>query len=140
MGKIKVLMADDEEDILNIMAKKVTQAGYDVIKAIDGQDAWEKICNEVPDIIVLDLNMPKKDGFEVLKELRENPPDTKTQQPVIIVSARRELEDIKQGYEFDADHYISKPCDVEDIIKSIALMVKLLPQRKTSQEIREDGG
>ena len=140
MEKIKVLMADDEEDILNIMAKKVAQAGYIVIKAVDGQDAWEKICTEIPDIIVLDLNMPKKDGFEVLKELRENPPDTKTQQPVIIVSARRELEDIKKGYEFDADHYISKPCDVEDIIKSIALMVKLLPQRKTSQEIREDGG
>ena len=84
---LKILIADDEPEILEIMAKKITQEGFDVIPAIDGQEAWEKIQVESPDVIVLDLNMPKMNGFEVLKELRDHPSPEKWQ-PVIIVSTR----------------------------------------------------
>ena len=137
MVKLKVLMADDEPAILEIMAKKVEMSGYDVVTAKDGQEAWEKIVLECPDIVLLDLTMPRKTGLEVLKELREHPPSNKWQ-PVIIVSAHREFEDIQAGFSLEADHYLTKPCSMEDIIKAIQLMVKLIPQRKTSLE-KEEG-
>ncbi len=128
-NNIKILVADDEPEILEIMARKVAMEGYEVIRATDGEEAWKKIREESPDLIVLDLTMPKKDGLDILKELRENPPSSKWQ-PVIIVSARRELEDLHKGFALEADHYITKPCRVADIIKAIKLMLNLVPQRK----------
>lgn len=133
MALLKVLMADDEPDVLTIMAKKVTAAGYDVITAVDGQDAWDKIVADEPDVILLDVTMPKLEGFEVLQRLRENPPSKKWQ-PVIIVSAREELQDIQKGFLLEADHYLTKPCNMEDVINAIRLMAKLIPQHKAHGE------
>src|SRR5208283_1351304 len=115
---IKILMADDEEAVLEIMAKKVAAQGYEVITARDGQQAWEKIQSDLPDVIVLDLNMPKMDGWTVLTNLRHKPP-TKRWQAVIIVSAYNELESFKKGMDLEADHYLTKPCRIDDILKAI---------------------
>lgn len=130
-------MADDESEVLDIMAKKIAEEGYDIITALDGREAWEKIQSELPDVILLDLNMPKMDGFEVLKALRDHPPSEKWQ-PVIIISARGELKDIQKGLSLDAEHYMMKPCSTSDIIKAIRLMVKLIPQHKTQSEMEDD--
>ncbi len=129
---IKVLMADDEQEILDIMAKKVAEAGFDVIKVTDGESAWNKICLEDPDVILLDLTMPGLHGFELLERLRANPPSEKWQ-PVIIISANDELESMKKGFKLQADHYLTKPCHMEEIIRAINLMVSLIPQRKTDK-------
>jgi DNA-binding response OmpR family regulator len=137
MENLKILMADDEPDVLDIMAKKIFVQGYTVIKARDGEEAWEKIKSESPDIIILDLNMPKKNGFEVLQQLREDPPEEKWQ-PVIIVSARNELDDVKKGLSLEAEHYIVKPCSVEHIIKAIKLVANLIPQHKSPSELKHD--
>jgi len=137
MTVIKVLIADDEPDILAIMAKKINQAGYAVVTAQDGQEAWDKICCEDPDVILLDLTMPRLDGFAVLKQLRESPPSTKWQ-PVIIVSGKGELADMQQGFALEADHYITKPCQMPDVIKAIQRMVALIPQRKTDKEMDQE--
>ena len=133
MSNLKILMADDEAEVLEIMAKKIAAQGYTVITAQDGIEAWEKIQGESPDVILLDINMPGMNGFEVLKALRDHPPVGKWQ-PVIIISARTELEDIKKGLSLEAEHYIMKPCSVEDILKAIRLMVSLIPQRKLPSE------
>jgi len=125
---IKILIADDEEVVLEIMARKISSQGYEVITASDGQEAWEKIVRELPDIIILDLNMPKMDGWAVLSQLRKNPP-TKRWQPVIIVSAQNELGNFKKGVDLEADHYLIKPCPIESILKAIRLMLSLIPQR-----------
>ena len=127
--QIKVLMAEDEPEVLSIMSRKVAAEGYTVITANDGEDAWEKIQRESPDVIVLDLIMPKRNGFEVLRRVREQPTSGHWQ-PVIIVSAKRELEDLQEGYALEADHYITKPCQIEDILRSIKLMVRLIPQHR----------
>ncbi len=134
MSNIKVLIAEDEKDILEVMQKKITQAGYAVVTAMDGEEAWQKIIKESPDVIVLDLTMPKLDGLDLLRRLRENPPSPKWQ-PVIIVSARGELDDMKKGLSLEADHYIPKPCDMEMVLKGIRLMVSLIPQRKSKLEM-----
>ena len=134
MDNIKVLIADDEKDVLEIMEKKVAAAGYQVVTAMDGEEAWEKIKTESPDVILLDLTMPKVDGLTVLKNLRENPPSVKWQ-PVIIISARDELDDMKKGFSLEADHYITKPCDMGVVLRSIRLMVSLIPIRKSKLEM-----
>jgi DNA-binding response OmpR family regulator len=128
MGAIKILLADDEEGMLSIMSKKVTSVGYEAILARDGEEAWTKIKSENPDVIILDLNMPKMDGWQVLKELRSNPPSKKWQ-PVIIVSTAGEVRNIQTGFDMQADHYLIKPCLLEDIIKAIRLMISLIPMR-----------
>ena len=137
MSAIKVLIADDENDILEVMEKRVAAEGYQVVTAKDGQEAWDKIRSESPDVILLDLTMPKMDGLTVLKNLRENPPSAKWQ-PVIIVSARGELEDMKKGFGLEADHYLAKPCDIEVILRAIKLMVSLIPQRKSKLEMESN--
>ena len=133
MDKIKILIADDEVDILEVMAKKIAAAGLEVMTAFDGQDAWEKIRQFVPDIVVLDLTMPRMSGFEVLQNLRKSPPNGKWV-PVIIVSALGDVKDMQKGMELQADHYLVKPCTVEDILKGIRLMLALAPQRRASAE------
>ncbi len=134
---LKILMADDEPEILEIMAKRITQEGFDVISALDGQEAWGKIQSESPDIVLLDLNMPKMNGFEVLKALRDHPSSEKWQ-PVIIISTRGELEDIQKGLSLEAEHYLVKPCSVDNILKAIQLVAKLIPQHKSPSELEDD--
>lgn len=128
-NQIKVLMAEDEPEVLDVMSRKIAAEGYTAITACDGEEAVEKIRQESPDVVILDLVMPRRNGFQVLKYLRDHPSSGRWQ-PVIIVSAKRELEDMKAGYDLEADHYIAKPCQVEDILKSIRLMVSLIPQHK----------
>lgn len=133
---LKILIADDEAETLEIMTKKITERGYVVVMASDGEEAWQKIQSESPDIIILDLNMPKRNGFEVLKELREHPP-AKKWQPVIIVSARGELDDVKKGLSLEAEHYLVKPCSIEHIFSAIKLMTGLIPQHELPSETQD---
>ena len=132
-GSVKILIADDEEDILEVMKKRIVKEGYTVVTAKDGLDAWQKIASESPDIILLDLNMPVMNGLDVLKRLRETPPSEKWQ-PVIIISATGELDMIQKGLSLEADHYLVKPCHMDDILKGIRLMHSLIPQRKMLKE------
>jgi CheY-like chemotaxis protein len=129
LNSIKVLIADDEEVVLEIMGRKIAANGYEVISAKDGAQAWEMITKEIPDIIILDLNMPKMDGWAVLSQLRQNPP-VKRWQPVIIVSSENELGNFKKGVSLEADHYLTKPCQIEDILRAIRLMISLIPQHQ----------
>lgn len=137
MDPKKILIADDEPDILEFMGKAVIRAGYQVVTARDGDEAWAKIQSENPDVILLDINMPQKNGFEVLELLRTNPPSDKWQ-PVIIVSARNELEDMQKGLSMDADHYITKPCQLEDVVQAIKLMISLIPNHKSNTELNKE--
>lgn len=130
MSTIKILIADDETIIADIMAKKVREAGFEVFVAYDGVQAWSKIQEIKPDVVILDLTMPGMDGWEVLNNLRTHPP-TKQWVPVIIVSANTAFEQIQRGITAEADHYLTKPCKVEDVIKAIRLMLNLAAQRNS---------
>jgi DNA-binding response OmpR family regulator len=130
---LKILVADDEADITDVMARKIAAEGYEVIKAYDGQEAWDRILADRPDMVLLDVNMPRKDGFAILRELRAGPPEAQGL-PVIIISARQELDDIKRGMDLEADHYLTKPCAMSDVIKAIRLMERLRRQRRTASD------
>ena len=128
MENLKILIADDEPEVLNVMARALTRQGYVVVRAADGQEAWEKIKKENPDIILLDLIMPGMHGLTILKRLRENPlPDR--YQPGVIISALNELEDVRKGFAHDVDHYITKPCTTETVLKAVQMMEELVNKK-----------
>jgi DNA-binding response OmpR family regulator len=124
----KVLLVDDDRDIVETLAKILTREGYEVVSAFDGEEGLQKVKDTNPDLVILDLVMPKLNGFDVLKEIREKHKDK--WRPVIIVSATNDLEAIKKSYNLEADHYLTKPATVENILRGIRTMVSLIPLRK----------
>ncbi|MEW5894254.1 MAG: response regulator [Candidatus Omnitrophota bacterium] len=125
----KVLIAEDEPDVLEIMAQKIAASGYEVIPVNNGDTAWEKIQREDPDVVLMDLSMPGLQGFEVLERLRQNPPSSKWC-PVIIVSAHDTLDSMRKGFDLEAEHYLTKPCSIEEVLRAIELVLRLTSQKK----------
>lgn len=108
-----ILIVDDDLDILELLKMNLEPEGYDVRTASDGESAVRSACENPPDLILLDVMMPHKDGFEVIKELK-NIEDTKTV-PVILVTARGQTEDKVLGLDTGADDYITKPFDLREV-------------------------
>jgi DNA-binding response OmpR family regulator len=123
----KILVVDDEKEIVERLESKLKREGYDVSVAYDGEGALVKVGEDNPDVIILDLMLPKKNGFEVLQEVRQKHKDK--WRPIIIVSAKSDLETFKKSYSMEADHYITKPCNVDDILRGIQTMISLIPHR-----------
>ena len=124
----KLLVVDDEEEAVEILQKKLIHQGFDVVTAFDGEEALVRMREDNPDIILLDLMLPKKNGMEVLKEIRQDYKDR--WRPVIIISAKHELDSIKGCYSLEADHYLTKPCGMESILSAIETMISLIPLRQ----------
>ncbi len=103
----KVLIADDELHVQASVSYIVRQAGYEVITADDGEEAVERAYSRKPDLIVLDIMMPKKNGFEVCKALRRN--DALRETYIILLTARGQDSDVDRGLELGANEYITKP-------------------------------
>lgn len=118
----KILIVDDEKETVSFLEKGLIHRGFDVVTAFDGVQAKEKITKENPDIILLDLVMPRLGGLEVLKWLRQ---EVKSKTPAVIVSAKGDMTDIKQGYDCAADTYLVKPVTIEDIMQAIAVMLSV---------------
>jgi DNA-binding response OmpR family regulator len=125
----KLLVVDDDKDTVANIKAVLLQEGYGVETAFDGKEALEKVKAHNPDVIILDLIMPKLNGFDVLKEIREKYTDK--WRPVIIVSAKTELESVKSAYDLEADHYLTKPFTIEDLLRGIRIMISLIPARLT---------
>ncbi|MGE5197871.1 MAG: response regulator transcription factor [Deltaproteobacteria bacterium] len=125
----KILVVDDEREIVQILQSGLSRAGYEVACAYDGEEALLKVQTDNPDIILLDLFLPKLNGFEVLKLVREKYKDK--WRPIIIVSGQTELETVKKCYNLEADHYLTKPCKLETLLHGIKTMISLIPARNT---------
>jgi len=123
----KILIVDDEKDVIDFVQHRLLRENYEVVIARDGEEALLKVKENDPDIILLDLVMPKLNGFEVLKAVREQFNDK--WRPVIIVSANEELEALKKCYGLEADHYLTKPCTMETLLNGIQTMISLIPLR-----------
>ena len=102
-----VLAADDDEDILGLVAFRLERSGFDVLQARDGEEALELAVREQPDLAVLDVMMPKLDGFEVTRRLRAEAATSRM--PIILLTARAQDADVQRGFDAGADDYIRKP-------------------------------
>jgi DNA-binding response OmpR family regulator len=112
-GKPLVLVADDDHDILTLVSFRLERAGYDVVGARDGEEALRLALERVPDLAVLDVMMPKLDGYEVTTRLRQN--RATRRMPVILLTARVQEADIARGFEAGADDYVKKPFSPQEL-------------------------
>ena len=131
MAKEKILIVDDEEDVLELVDFNLTRNGYQTTAAITGEDALKKARLELPDLIILDLMLPGIDGLEVCKKLKA---DSKTGQiPVIMLTAKGEESDIITGLELGADDYVTKPFSP----KVLVARVRRILQRAAAKELED---
>ena len=117
MAKGRILVVDDEIYIVHILDFSLGMEGYEVLTALDGEQALEKARAEKPDLIVLDIMMPKLDGYETCKILKAEP-ETKDI-PIILLSAKGRNVDQKIGFEVGADDYITKPFSPRKLVERI---------------------
>ena len=122
----KVLIVDDEKNIVDIIAFNLKKEGYQVITASDGEEGVRKTFEENPDLILLDIMMPKMDGYEACRKIRE-----KKHTPIIMLTARAEEVDKVLGLEMGADDYVTKPFGVRELMARVKQTCgKWLPFRK----------
>lgn len=118
----KILIVEDERDISDLVAFNLQRNGYEAVQTYDGIDAVEAARRERPDLIVLDLMLPGKDGFGVLKDLRRDPRTRVI--PVIMLTARAQTEDRILGLEAGADDYLTKPFSPKELILRVQAILK----------------
>ena len=124
-GTPLVLVADDEEDIRALVAFRLQRAGYDVITAADGAEALTLATTRLPDLIVLDMMMPKATGLEVTRSLREQ--DSTKDIPVILLTARAQETDVASGFAAGADDYVKKPFSPMDLQLRVQALLERRP-------------
>lgn len=108
-------MADDDPDVLSLLALNLESEGYRVETATDGEQAWTVALQAVPEVVVLDVMMPERDGFDVLASLKEHPRTKDI--PVVLLSAKAADTDVWQGWKAGADYYITKPFDMDELMR-----------------------
>lgn len=125
----KILIVDDEKNIVDIIAFNLKKEGYTVIQAADGEEGLEKAFAENPDLILLDIMMPKLDGYEVCKKIRE-----KKNTPIIMLTARAEEVDKVLGLELGADDYVTKPFGVRELMARVKANLRKVAAREEAEE------
>ncbi len=115
--KPKLVVVEDEPDLVEVLVRRLEAEGFDVIACCDGQEALEKIRSEKPDLILLDVMIPKVDGYQVCRELKK---DAATRDiPVLVLTVRAMDEDAKRSLEHGAAGHLIKPFDHETLLSKI---------------------
>ncbi|MBI2578059.1 MAG: response regulator [Candidatus Wildermuthbacteria bacterium] len=120
---VRIVVVEDDKFLRELIVQKLTKEGYDVTEAVDGEIGVQKIKEEHPDLVLLDLILPGIDGFEVLKQVKENPDTAKV--PIIILSNLGQQEDVERGLKLGAvDYLIKAHFTPGEIVEKIRTIVK----------------
>ena len=120
-GAGRVLVVDDDDVIRQLITVNLELEGFEVVPAVDGQDALDKVKDAQPDVVTLDVMMPRVDGWEAAARLREDPETAHIK--VILLSARAQESDIQRGERIGVDAYLTKPFDPDELIDVVRRMV-----------------
>jgi DNA-binding response OmpR family regulator len=112
-GTPLILIADDDPDILALVSFRLERAGYEVVQARNGEEAVRVALARRPDLAVLDVMMPRIDGYEATRRLREH--EETSRMPIILLTARVQEEDIARGFDAGADDYVKKPFSPQEL-------------------------
>ena len=119
MHKTRILVVDDELSIIKLLRAKLTAESYEVLTAMNGAEALQTFETELPDLVILDIMMPKIDGFEVCRRLREW-----SQVPIIMLSARGDESDKVKCLDLGADDYLTKPFGASELISRVRAVLR----------------
>jgi adenylate cyclase len=128
----RILVADDNAANLDILRTRLTKQGYDIVTATDGEEALDSARRELPDLILLDVMMPKRDGFEVCRLLKAD--DSLPFMPIILVTAKSDVRDIVAGLECGGDEYLTKPVDHAALLARVKSILRIKSLHDTVQE------
>jgi two-component system phosphate regulon response regulator PhoB len=128
----RILVVDDDEDVRTFLLALFADAGAQISEAGDGYEALEKAVAERPDLIILDLSMPGRDGVEAFRDLRRNPETAET--PVCIVTGHPEFRELLySNAERSPEGYMNKPIDADELVKTVRRIFGLLQRRRERQ-------
>jgi two-component system phosphate regulon response regulator PhoB len=130
MTKEKILVVEDDEDILELIDYNLTREGYQVLKVTTGEEALNVENREQPDLVILDLMLPGMDGLEVCRRLRNNPKGGNV--PIVMVTAKGEESDVVAGLELGADDYVVKPFSPKVLIARIRNVLRRAKGEETA--------
>ena len=117
---VKILLAEDEPSLGQIIKESLETRNFHVLLCADGEEAYKTYKSEEPLLLVLDVMMPKKDGFTLAKEIRKEDPDI----PIIFLTAKSQTEDIVEGFNLGGNDYLKKPFSMEELIVRINALLK----------------
>jgi len=126
----KILIVDDEKDIVDLIAYNLEKEGFFTVKAYDGDSALQIIRTKKPDLIILDLMLPKMNGLDVCKSVRRDPETAGL--PIIMLTAKNDEVDKVTGLEVGADDYVTKPFSVKELIARVRGLLRRLKENETS--------
>lgn len=126
----KVLIVDDEQSILTLLQYNLEQAGFEVLTAMDGEEGKNLALTEKPNLIILDLMLPKMDGIEVCKQLRQQ----KVSTPIMMLTAKDEEFDKVLGLELGADDYLTKPFSPREVVARVKAILRRVGVSQASSE------
>jgi CheY-like chemotaxis protein len=118
----RVLVVDDDDVIRQLITVNLELEGFDVVTASDGQDALEKVKDVAPDVVTLDVMMPRLDGWEAAARLRQDPATAHIK--VVLLSARAQEADLQRGERIGVDAYLTKPFDPDDLINTVRSLLR----------------
>ena len=130
----KLLVADDDNEIRELLEFDLSHSGYIVDTAKDGEEALNKALKNSYDLILLDVMMPKMNGFDVCKNIRISKPDI----PVLMLTAKGTINDKTQGFDSGADDYIVKPFDIQEVLLRVRALVRRAPAVKKLNSVKQE--
>jgi diguanylate cyclase (GGDEF)-like protein len=133
MSEPRVLVVDDDADIRTVLALTLEHAGFEVLEATDGDRALEIIRVERPDVVLLDVMMPGRNGIEVLRELRTDARSANL--PVLLLTARAQPQDAVSGLDAGADDYITKPFDGDEVVARVHAAIRRADRQRASNPL-----
>lgn len=140
MKTAKIVVIEDEVDILEVITYNLGREGYQVIASESGEDGLEKIGNSSPDLVILDLMLPEIDGIELCRKLKSDPLTQRI--PVIMVTAKGEESDVVLGLGVGADDYVTKPFSPKELVARVKAVLRRSGERvetESSDRIARDG-
>ena len=126
--KGKILIVDDAVDTVELLKKRLRFEGYDTAEAYDGEEALKQVAEYNPDLIILDVMMPKLDGYEVCQRLKSN--ENTKYIPILMLTAKSEVEDKVKGLDIGADHYLAKPFNYKELSARVRSLVAVKAARE----------
>jgi len=133
MANSKILIIDDDQKLVSMIKNYLEKDGYEVITAFDGVEGIEKIENHSPDLVILDLMLPKLDGLEVCRLIRRE-----STIPILMLSAKGEEADIVVGLELGADDYLSKPFSLRELSARIKAILRRVSKLKGDERVKRN--
>lgn len=127
--KVKILLCEDDENLGTLLCEYLIAKGYDATLCPDGEAGFKEFQKEKFDICILDVMMPKKDGFTLAQDIRQ----MNSQVPIIFLTARVQKEDVLEGFDKGADDYITKPFSMEELVKRVEAILRRVRGKKNRE-------